>query len=444
MDIVKHAPIRRVAVLAAALVAACGSTAVHTPSTTAPPTTTSDPVSTTAPPATTSDPVSTTAPPVATTTTEPSISDFGAPSGENVVFERLFGGSGRDRGVSVHQTRDGGYVVAGGTSSSGAGSQDVYLVRIDPGGEELWSRTYGGTALDNGWSVLETPDGGFIIAGFTGSFGAGGVDVYLIRTDPAGALLWERTFGGSGDEHAWAIQPASDGGYIIAGETDSIGAGDLDAYLIRVDDDGNELWSRTYGGSDVDRVFAVREAPDGGFVVAGITNGFDAVGRDAYVVKTDASGELEWERTFGDRGDDVAHAIDTSGEGFIVMGYTSSFGAKSYDAYLIRLDASGETEWTEMFGGPMDDRIITGVSTTDGGFALVGYTRSFGEGSWDAYLVKTDDAGTPEWFDTFGGTNEDTGYTIEETAGGGYVLTGYSEELGTRDLYLVVVEPAAP
>ncbi|MCP4308764.1 MAG: hypothetical protein GY788_28590 [bacterium] len=438
MGTVNPAPIRRITVLAIALLAACSSTSVQ-------PTPTDRTTSTAAP--LTLAPVSqttTSVPPAPTTVTEPPSTVVVEPSAVDVVFEHTFGGEGRDRGVSVHQTDDGGYVVVGGTSSFGAGSTDAYLLRTDAAGDELWARTFGGIDVDNGWSVVQAADGGFVVAGFTSSFGAGGVDVYLFRTNSVGTLLWETTFGGAGDEHAWAIQPAADGGYIIAGETDSFGAGDLDAYLIRVDEDGNELWSQTYGGDDVDRVFAIRQADDGGYVAAGITNGFDAVGRDAYVVKTDASGGLEWERTFGDRGDDVAHSIDTSDDGYTVMGYSSSFGANSYDVYLIRLDESGESEWTQVFGGAKDDRIITGTHTADGGLALIGYTTSFGAGNWDTYLVKTDSAGNPEWFETFGGTSEDTGYTLQETIDGGYILTGYTDELGSRDLYLIKVDPTTP
>ncbi len=365
-----------------------------------------------------------------------------APSEPEVSFELTFGGSGLDRGVFVTETDDGGYILTGVTSSFGEGGEDVYLVRTGPDGEEIWAQTYGGLGLDNGWSVQQTPDGGFIIAGFTSSFGAGGIDVLLIRTDAAGEQLWSQTYGGEGDDYGWALQPAAEGGYIIAGQTNSAGAGDIDAYLIRVDEEGHALWTQTYGGSAADRTFTVQQTSDGGFIIAGTTESLGAGGRDAYVVKTDANGTLEWEKSFGDVGDDVTHSIDhTQDGGYLLMGYTNSFGARNYDIYLIKLTASGDTEWTQMFGERSEDRIITGEQTADGGYILVGYSRSYGSGSLDAYLVRTDAAGNPLWTKTFGSTGEDTGYTVQQTVDGGYILTGYTQNAANaRDVYLIKVK----
>ena len=363
--------------------------------------------------------------------------------GPGIAFERTFGGAAMDEGVSVSQTADGGYVLTGLTRSFGAGGEDVFLIRTDPSGSEVWAKTFGGSGLDNGWSVLETPDGGFLIAGFTDSFGAGGVDFYLIRTDSTGELLWEKTYGGEADDYAWAIQPAPEGGYVIAGQTDSFGAGDIDAYLIRIDADGEVLWTQTYGGKQVDRVFSVDQAPGGGFILAGITSSFGAGGRDAYVVKTDSLGKTDWERTFGDIGDDVAHSVDhTEDGGYLVMGYTNSFGAQDYDVYLIKIDFLGDTQWTQLFGGKADDRVITGQQTLDGGYILVGRTRSFGAGNWDMYLVKTDSIGDPQWSHTFGGALDDTGYAIQQTRDGDYVMTGFTRNAGAglRDVYLLKIE----
>ncbi len=422
------------------LLGAC-SPATATPNPTTPSTSTNMPVSTPVPTATATEmpPPETPVPATATPTLEP---PQAVQEGPEIIFERTFGGTGMDRGVFVSQTDDGGYVLTGVTSSFGAGAEDVYLVRTNPAGDEMWSQTFGGTDDDNGWAVQQTPDGGFIIAGFTSSFGAGGVDVYLIRTDSMGELLWTKTYGGEGDDYAWAIQPATDGGYIIAGQTESFGAGNVDAYLIRIDEDGEALWEQTYGGGDVDRSFSVQQTSDGGFILAGITFSFGAGGRDGYAVKTDSAGALQWERTFGDFGDDVAHSIDhTDDGGYLVMGYTNSFDAEDYDVYLIKLDALGETQWTQIFGGRADDRVITGAQTADGGYILVGYTKSFGAGNWDAYLIKTDPTGNPQWTKTFGGKMEDTGYTVSQTDDGGYILTGYTRNTGAglRDVYLIKI-----
>ena len=164
-------------------------------------------------------------------------------------FTKTFGDNRRDRGINLIPTSDGGYAIVGYTSSLDAQQEDVYLVRTDPQGEILWSKTYGGEGKDNGWEVLELEDGGFLIAGFTNSFGVGEMDIYLVRTDASGTLLWESTFGGPQSEFGWALAPTADGGYVLAGQTNSFGDGEEDGYLVKVNAEGEEIWSQTFGGS---------------------------------------------------------------------------------------------------------------------------------------------------------------------------------------------------
>jgi hypothetical protein len=263
------------------------------------------------------------------------------------------------------------------------------------------------------------------MAGFTSSFGAGGVDVYLVGVDSDGETLWEVTHGGEGNEYGWGIQPSADG-YVVVAETTSVGAGRIDGWLLSVDDSGVERWSQTYGGARDDRLFAVHSTPDGGWVAAGITESSGAGGRDAWVVKTDPSGMAIWERTVGDAGDDVAHAVDLTADlGYAVFGYSDGFDAAGYDALVLKLDTDGSTQWSTMFGGDAEDRIISGVEITGGGFILAGYTQSSGEGQRDAYVVEIDPAGTPVWATTFGGRSDDIGYTIIEASDGGFLLVGH-------------------
>ncbi len=430
------------AVTAVLLTAACGagsgtdSTAVTT--TVAVATTTSATTTTTSAAATTT--TNTASPP---TTEPPPTTTRPAAAGPEVVFERTFGGDAMDRGVGVIETSDGGFAVTGVTASTGAGGDDALLLRLDPDGEEMWSRTYGGPSDDAGWAVLETPDGGFVVAGFTRSYGAGGQDVLMVRTDADGGELWTRTYGGERDEYGWSITPVAGGGYVIAGETASVGAGGKDAYLVRVDEDGQELWSQTYGGDRDDRSFAVRQATDGGFVLAGITLSAGAGGRDAHVVKTNAAGAVEWETTFGDTRDDVAHSIDLAADGgYIVYGYTDGFDAAGYDARVVELDAGGDERSVLTLGGPGEDRIISGAATAGGGSVLVGYTTSEGAGSRDAYLVVVDDSEV-QWSRTFGGRSEDIGYGVVTTSDGGFVMTGHVSAGGasSRDVLVVRIAP---
>ncbi|MEK7353793.1 MAG: hypothetical protein AABZ77_04730, partial [Chloroflexota bacterium] len=187
---------------------------------------------------------------------------------------------------SVQQTADGGYIVAGTTYSFGAGNADVYLVKTDASGNMTWSQTFGGTIGDYGISVQQADDGGYIIAGMTNSFIAGNnEDVYLVKTDASGNLTWQKSFGGTNWEEARTVQQTTDGGYIIVGQTASFGAGSWDVYLIKTDASGNMTWSKTFGGTNSDYGYSVRQTADGGYIIAGLTYSSGAGSADVYLVK---------------------------------------------------------------------------------------------------------------------------------------------------------------
>lgn len=363
---------------------------------------------------------------------------------KGITFEKTFGGNRRDRGINLLQTMDGGYAIVGYSSSPDAVQEDVYLVRTDPRGKALWIKTYGGEGQDNGWAITEAVDGGFVIAGFTDSFGAGDMDFYLIRTDADGEKLWDKTYGGPKDEYGWAMAPTTDGGYVLAGQTESYGEGGKDGYLIKVNGEGEELWSQTFGGPQEDRLFSIDRSADSGFIMVGTTKGFGTAdgNRDAYLVKTNDLGEVDWFQVFGDAHDDVGHSVrQTTDEGYIVTGYTKSFGAQNYDTWLIKTDEAGILQWQELYGGNGDNRTIYGEETEDGGYITVGYSRSFQSIGWDVFLAKSNSSGEVAWHKTFGGSAEDTGYTIRQTSDEGYILTGetYSFGEGAGDMYVIKV-----
>ena len=304
----------------------------------------------------------------------------------DTLWTRTFGGDGAHDGSSVIQTSDGGYFVVGF-----AGSADVYLIKTDASGDTLWTRSYGGTEIDGGISVVQVSDGGYAIAGHTESFGSGEADVYLIKTDAAGDTLWTRTFGGTGQDRGTSVVQTNDGGYVVAGLTWSFGAGGSDVYLIKTDATGDTLWSRTYGGAASDYGYSVVQTNDGGYVVAGFTSSSGAGSVDVYLVKTDASGDTLWTRTLGGTGWDYGYSVvQTNDGGYVVAGETTSFGAGGADVYLIKTDASGGTLWTRTFGGTGWDRGTSVAQTNDGGCVVTGTTDSFGAGGSDVYLIKLD------------------------------------------------------
>jgi len=358
----------------------------------------------------------------------------------DTLWTRTYGGSYNEYGYSVQQTSDGGYVIAGGTGSFGAGWADVYLLKTDSSGDTLWTRTYGGSDSDNGRSVQQTSDGGYIVAGETYSFGAGESDVWLLKTDSSGDTLWTRTYGGSGYDGGHSVQQTSDGGYIITGYTGSFGAGYEDVYLLKADSSGDTLWTRTYGGSDYDRGYSVQQTSDGGYIIAGYTGSFGAGYEDVYLLKADSSADTLWTRTYGGSDWDGGYSVQqTSDGGYIIAAYTESFGAGSADVYLLKTDSSGDTLWTRTYGGSYWDEGNSVQQTFDGGYIITGYTGSFGAGSRDVYLLKTDSSGDTLWTRTYGGSDRDAAYSVQQTSDGGYIIAGYTDSFGAGqdDVYLI-------
>jgi hypothetical protein len=350
---------------------------------------------------------------------------------------RTYGGLYNDEGNSVQQTSDGGYIIAGLTYSFGPGTPgwcNVYVVKTNAQGDSLWTLTCGGASADGGYSVQQTLDGGYIVAGFAASFGAGEPDVYLIKANVQGETLWTRTYGGTEDDRGYSVRQTPDGGYIIAGYTESFGAADADVYLIRVDAQGDVLWTRTYGGTGPDEGWSVQQTLDSGFVIAGRTWSFGAGFEDVYLIKTNALGDTLWTRTYGGTDSDRGSSVrQTSDGGYVISGETMSFGAGFFDIYVIRTNAQGDTLWTKTYGGAGYDFGPSVQQTSDGGYIIAGYTESFGAGDFDAYLIKTDGHGDTLWTRTHGGASVDAGMSVLQIPDGGYVIAGETYSFGGND-----------
>ena len=358
-------------------------------------------------------------------------------------WTRSYGGSTHDQGDFLVQTFDGGYVLAGSTLSYGAGDYDVWLVKTDACGNILWNNTYGGTGADVGRSLILTVDGGYALLGYTQSFGAGYNDVWLVKTDANGVAQWNRTYGGVGHDWAFSVVQTIDSGFVVAGYTGSFGAGNDDVWLVKTDASGNIEWDKTYGGANNDRCLSMVQANDGGYALSGYSNSFGVGNYDVWLVKTDASGNHQWNQTYGGTDDDMGFSmVQASDGGYAIAGYTGSFGAGSADFWLVKTDASGNHLWNQTYGGTDDEGGNFLIQTSDGGYVLVGDTRSFGAGSYDVWLVKTDSNGGAQWNRTYGGVDGDYGHFIMETENGGFVMTGttVSFTAGLNDLWLVKTE----
>ncbi|HKR04408.1 MAG TPA: T9SS type A sorting domain-containing protein [Bacteroidia bacterium] len=357
---------------------------------------------------------------------------------QQIIFQKTFGGNDNDQGRSVQQVPGGGYIIAGSTTSYGAGDEDVYLIRVDQYGNPLWSKTFGGTGPDWVGFVKQTSDGGFIICSST-SFVANNNNVYLIKTDSSGNLLWSKTYGGASPDAGYDVQQTTDGGYIISGVTQSFGGGIEDVFLIRTDSGGNLLWSKTFGDIGYQLGYAVRQTSDGGFIIAGAISTF-TTDWDIYLIKTDSNGNMLWTKVIDIIDGDVANAIrQTTDGGYIIAGWTESFGAGQGDFYLIKTDISGNILWTKTYGGPNTEFAYSVEQTTDGGYIVAGSTLSFGAGGFDYYLVKTDTIGNMQWAKTYGGSGDEFCYAVKQTADNGFILAGSVLSFGAvnNDIYFI-------
>ena len=346
-------------------------------------------------------------------------------------WEQNYGDLNTDEyGYSVQQTSDGGYIIAG------VSDIDPFLLKTDGNGNELWGQVFGGDNKTSARSVQQTTDGGYIITGRT----YGPSEIYLLKTDGNGNEQWSQTFGGIiGVNFGYSTKQTNDGGYIITGQNQE------DVILIKTDGNGNELWTKFFGGTDLDRGYSVQQTNDGGYIITGFISDTTIFfpTADVYLIKTDVNGIELWSQTFGGISSDWGYSVQqTNDGGYIITGNTNSFGNGSSDVYLIKTDGNGNEQWSQTFGGTDGDEGYSVKQTTDGGYIITGWTASFGSPYGQIYLIKTDGNGNEQWSQTFGGTiwnsSVSSGNSVQQTTDGGYIITGMiNNEFDIMDIILI-------
>jgi len=352
----------------------------------------------------------------------------------------------------IQQTSDGGYIAAGITDSYGAGGADFLIIKLDSSGGREWAKTFGESGDDEAVgkeAIQQTSDGGYIAAGTTGSYGAGGVDWLVIKLNSSGNQEWAKTFGGSSSETLESIQRTSDGGYILAGRTYSYGQPNphgsilTDVFIIKLNSSGNREWAKTFGwGEYFEGAYSIQQTSDGGYIVAGSTNPQAGGNMDMLIIKLTSSGNQEWAKTYGGSDIDYASSIQqTSDGGYIVVGDTKSYGAGGADWFIIKLTSSGNQEWAKTYGGSDIDYASSIQQTSDGGYIVVGRTYSYGAGYTDFLMIKLDSSGNREWAKTFGGSGYDElRASIQQTSDGGYIVAGGTESFGPGLFNFLIVK----
>ena len=282
-----------------------------------------------------------------------------------IAWQKVYGQL--SRASAIRLTADGGYIVAGDTWSLGAG-KDLWVLKLDTGGNIVWQKTYGGANDDAAYSVQPTADSGYVVAGRTSSFGAGSGDAWVLKLDAGGNIVWEKTYGGTNSDIASSVQPTSDGGYVVAGWTTSFGAGSDDAWVLKLDAGGNVVWQKSYGGPSSDAAYSVQPIGDGGYVVAGSINYAGPSSGDGWVLKLDAGGNIAWQRIYVSTNSDALNSVQsTSDGGYVAAGYTHSSDANPLDALVLKLDANGTSAGCAFMGDShataADSSAITADST---------------------------------------------------------------------------------
>ena len=368
-----------------------------------------------------------------------------------ITFERILGSPDGNGASVVHELPDGGFIVAGSITRLNQEYSDAALTRTDRYGQIEWRQWYGEEEWSEGFSsVIVSADGGYIAAGsHSHTEQLGQPNIFVVKTDAAGNLVWKKSYGKSDfrADGAADITATADGAYLIAGYTQL--QQHKDAYLIKIDANGAILWEKTYGGSGGDDISRIKPAADGGFVFVGSTSSHGGTGGadyDFYLVKVDAAGNLVWEKNYGGSNWDEAHSfIFTADGGYLLAGFTASpeFGAVAREAFLIKLDASGNKEWQKLYGWEHKDAANEVIATDDGGYLFVGsserhYDLAFTTWRSDLYVVKTDGSGVEQWSKTFGDVQEEGGSFVRQTSDGGFVICGYTSSYSkANDVYLL-------
>jgi len=360
-----------------------------------------------------------------------------------IEWSKCFGGSQLDWGWDVQQTYDGGYIIAGETTSFGAGGYDAWLIKTDKEGREEWNKTFGGDLKDGARSVIITHDSCIVMAGYTDSYGHGGNhDFWLIKTDETGNELWNRTYGGDHSEAGFSVIETTDGGFIMTGYTYSFGAGANDIWLIKTNPTGQAIWTKTFGTSAGEYGMSVQQTNDQGVIIAGCKSSFGARKDDGWLVKTNADGSKLWDRTIGGGSNDwFGSVVQTRDGGYIITGDTASYSKGGYDAWFIKINDSGISQWQTVLGDAFFDETSYSVQETmDGGYIATGSITSLNTSSSDLWVRKLNASGTEQWCLLFQGGQKDCGYSIRPTTDGGSIVVGYTDSLDLSDRNVILIK----
>lgn len=360
----------------------------------------------------------------------------------NIEWSKTFGGNDEDTGSFVFPTIDEGCIVTGCTESYGQGKGDLWLIKVDKNGKEEWNETFGGSEWDEGKAVEQLDDGSYIVVGRTASFGHGKTDIWLIKVNQTGKEEWNTTWGGPGWDEGNSIKKTDDDGYIVVGDTTSYSSGEYDICLIKFNSSGDERWNETFGGTENEGGRFVEITDDGGYAIAGETESYGSGEIDIWLIKVNQTGKKEWSVTFGGKDDDLSNELmQTDDGGFIIVGHNVINEPVKLNGFVIKVDGEGNVQWEKIIS--MNKSAGTSsIDTTKEGYIAVGYIGDYGT-EQNLLLVKLDLSGNLIWNCSIGGDGHgDAGVWIQRCTDEQYFIAGYSDinETGKNDVWVLKVD----
>jgi hypothetical protein len=350
-------------------------------------------------------------------------------------WTKTYGTLYNDEAYCIQQTFDGGYIITGNTFPNQPWDSDLYLIRTNSNGDTIWTKTFGGPGSETGVDVKQTTDNGYIVCGYSATGGPGGFDVWLLKTNSNGDTIWTNTYGGANNDFGNSVFQTDGGGYVVIGSTESYGAGGSDFWILQTDSAGDSLWSATYGGFYHEIAFEAQATSDGGFIIAGYKQLQGFSNSDVWLLKIFNNGEIDWSQTYGGSYDELAYSVsETADAGYIASGYTRSYGSGADDLWLIKTDIYGDTLWTKTFGLLSNEAGNSVIETAEGDFVVCGYTMSYSAtGDMDLWMIKTDNSGYTLWSKNYGGTGAENGFAVIEAFDGGLTACGLTSSYGAGD-----------
>lgn len=351
-----------------------------------------------------------------------------------ITFEKVIPSLYDQDGLDVLPTSDGGYMVVGFTTNDVFNDMDVIIYKTNSNGVVQWTKTYGGALPDFANCILKASDGNYFVIGYSQSFGGGDYDTYLLKINSSGDTLWTKTYGSYGNDQGKEIVKTADGNYIMVGYTNGLATSNYNAYLTKINIDGDVIWSKQYGGGAFEAGSSVKQCADGGFIMLGQTYSYGSGDSDAYAVKTNSSGDTLWTKTFGGAHyDEGAFTIENNDGSLMFVVRDSSDGFGDVDIRIIKTTGTGSVVWNKNYGGDKKDTGKMIQATSDGNFIVAGHSRSFGWLNPDMWLLKLNQAGDTIWTRNYGGFDHEHCYVARETTDSGFIAVGKTESNSTTN-----------